>query len=151
MLHKVKIGYRRIPWIRPMQSHRLHLQCTFVYMNRYFLAHSCSKDRFKWDVSRSKCLTEICLCYENAQESIFSVQRRSMSLYHIIRIHTYVYPPLSESCAFSSLSSSSQFLLCPLLVQHLSGPEWCPEQWTSLTVPRQHCMYGLVEGHSGMG
>ena len=32
---------------------------------------------------RSKRLTEICLCYANAQESICSVQRRSMSLYHI--------------------------------------------------------------------
>ena len=32
---------------------------------------------------RLKRLTEICLCYANAQESICSVQRRSMSLYHI--------------------------------------------------------------------
>ena len=31
--------------------------------------------------SRSKRLTEICLCYANAQESICSVQRCSMSLY----------------------------------------------------------------------
>ena len=29
-------------------------------------------------------LTEICLCYANAQESICSVQCRSMSLYHIM-------------------------------------------------------------------
>ena len=71
-------------------------------MNRYFLEHLRSKDRLRrFDLeglrqsqttvvcdwrrpSRLKRLTEICLCYVNAQESICSVQHRSMSLYHII-------------------------------------------------------------------
>ena len=44
--------------------------CYGVELNRYFLEHLCSKDRFQW--ARSKRLTEICLCYVNAQENICS-------------------------------------------------------------------------------
>ena len=58
----------------------------------------------------------------------------------LILVQFAVHIPLSESCTFSSLSSSALFLWRPLSSQQPSGPEWRPEQWRSLIVPHQRCM-----------
>ena len=72
---------------------------TWSKLYSYFLEHSHSKDRFQWEFrprgslsvsnsvnvicdsrrpSRSKCLTEICLCYVNAEEGNCTSRRNNV-------------------------------------------------------------------------